>query len=88
MSAAQPAIWDFRIECRNLRTGTVRRLLANGDGTVTTNHADATCGDDDRDRWTPPDDHAVLVTRKDGSNRAALLTRTDEIRADGGRCLD
>jgi hypothetical protein len=133
----------------------MRRLLAHADGTVRLNETDDRCGEDDGDPWTPPDDHALLVTRKDGSfgyavvrlglvvgesttvtfrcaavpcdtadkgavivqpyrtqftfpprstvtreawsapldsflvvnNRAALLTRSDEIRADGGACL-
>jgi hypothetical protein len=153
---AQPVVWDFRVECKNLRTGGVRTLVAHPDGRVRLNHQDASCGEDDGDLLTPPDDHAVVVTRRDGTfgyavvrlglvigeqtavsfrcaaspcsshdngaviiqptrtqftfpsrsrvardvwseplesflvvnNRAALLTRVDEIRSDGGRCLD
>nr|HRC85596.1 hypothetical protein [Thermoanaerobaculia bacterium] len=62
-----PVVWDFKIECKNLRTGVIRPLLADAAGNVILNQGDASCGDDDNDPATAPDDHAILVTKKDGS---------------------
>jgi hypothetical protein len=63
-----PQTWDFKIDCLNLRTGAIRQLLAGADLTTCEGGAgcaDLTCGDDDNNANTAPDDHAIIVSRND-----------------------
>jgi hypothetical protein len=72
---ATPMNWNFKIECYNFKTGVTRQLLAGKDLTYCAN-GDATCSDvtcGDPDGFKPPDDHAIIVTRADGSFGFAMV---------------
>jgi hypothetical protein len=66
-----PVVWNFVVECLNLHTGGIRQLLAGADLTTCTSGtagcSDITCGQEDGNPATPPDDHAIIVTRQDGT---------------------
>jgi hypothetical protein len=66
-----PVVWNFTVECLNFHTGVTRQLLAGADLTTCTSGtpgcSDDTCGQEDGNPATPPDDHAIIVSRQDGA---------------------